>query len=201
MITIYLDLDGVVANFKDRFISLYGDSDYKDPTQVESRIDTTKNKEKFNNFVANGNFATLELLPNAQKLLDYLININDNVKIKVEILSSLGRAENLEKVYKDKSKWLDNNNIPFARNFVTSKKYKRNFANCKSILIDDHVGNIEQFVSDGGIGILYSDNNYDTIIKEINFQVNKLKFSGEVYPELPVKKLVYSREEKRTKLI
>lgn len=200
MITIFCDIDGVLASFKTRFIELYGDDHYKDPTQVESRVDTTKNKEKFNKFIEGGNFATLDLLPNAQNLIDFLIELS-NSGINVEILSSLGRADDLEKVYKDKSIWLDKHNIPFQKNFVISKKYKRNFANCKSILIDDHVGNIEQFVADGGIGVLYSDSNWEEMKKEILYQVNKLKFSGEVYPELPQKKLVYSRSEKKTILV
>lgn len=200
MITVFVDLDGVVCDFKSRYVSLYGEEHFKDPTQVESRVDTTKNKKQFNEFVSGGNFATLDALPNASNLIELLDSLVQ-MGVTVEILSSLGRADDLEKVYNDKSTWLTNHNIYFPRNFVVSKKFKKDFANCKSILIDDHVGNIEQFKSSGGIGILYEDSNWEEVKKTILYEVNKLFFSGEVYPELPKKKLVFSREERKTKYI
>lgn len=196
-----VDMDGVLADFKSTYVSLFGDEQLKDPTKVESRVDTTKNKKQFNEFVSGGNFAKLDMLPNAQNLIDLLLTYH-NQGVAVEILSSLGSADDLEKVYRDKAQWLTNNGLnELPRNFVVSKKYKRDFANCKTILIDDHIENIEQFRASGGVGILYDDNNWEEIKTKIVFELNKLLHSGEVYPELPKKKLVFSREDRKTKYV
>lgn len=191
MITIYVDMDSVLVDFKGRYVSLFG-SDY--PSTPETH------KKQFNQFVSGGNFSTLGLMPNAKNLIILLGELHQR-GINIEILSSLGKADNLEKVYKDKCTWLNNHGIMYPRNFVTTKKYKRDFANCHSILIDDNSTNIQQFISSGGIGILYVDSNWDEMKSTIQWEVNKLMFSGEVYPELPKKKLVFSREDRKTKYV
>lgn len=188
MITVYVDMDSVLADFKTRYISLFGNYNPETPE---------KHKKQFNELISRGNFATLDMMPNAHNLI-YLLQDIQSKGVNIEILSSLGKADDLERVYKDKCTWLNNHGIMFPRNFVTTKKYKRNFANCHSILIDDNSTNIQQFVSSGGIGILYDDSRWDEIKSTILYEVNKLIFSGEVYPMLPVKKLVFSRSERKT---
>jgi hypothetical protein len=52
--------------------------------------------------------------------------------------------------------WLDKHNIKYKPNFVRTKTEKAQYANEKSILIDDSVGCINPFNKKGGHGILHT---------------------------------------------
>jgi hypothetical protein len=51
--------------------------------------------------------------------------------------------------------WLNKHNIMYKANFVRTKTEKAQYANEKSILIDDSVGCINPFDKKGGHGILH----------------------------------------------
>jgi hypothetical protein len=139
---IYLDLDGVVADFVTRFRSIYG----MNPDEADAK---KRFSDFFTNFIKDQNFATLDLMPDAQFLIDYL----KNVTVPVEILSSTGRPEGHEEVSRQKGIWLDRHNIPFKQNFVPGKELKYKFATPNSILIDDTLSNIDDWKQAGGIAI------------------------------------------------
>ena len=62
---IYLDLDGVVADFNRRYIELF----QMDPKHAEKK---SKFDDYFRQFIAGENFATLPMMPNAMELINYL---------------------------------------------------------------------------------------------------------------------------------
>lgn len=147
MITLYLDMDGVLCNF-DKAYRAY------DP-QKEDR-------KKFRSAVLEYHiFEDLEFMPDAQELLNYVSKLNG---INIEILTSMGTFDSQQGLAAkiQKQKWLDKHNIPYKANFVRSKEEKAQYATENSILVDDSIGCISPFNAKGGHGILHTRSS-DTI--------------------------------------
>lgn len=147
MITLYLDMDGVLCNF-DKAYRAY------DP-QKEDR-------KKFRSAVLEYCiFEDLEFMPDAQELLNYVSKLDG---ITIEILTSMGTFDAHQGMAAkvQKQKWLDKQNIPYRANFVRSKEEKAQYATENSILVDDSIGCITPFNAKGGHGILHTRSS-DTI--------------------------------------
>jgi hypothetical protein len=150
---IWLDLDGVIADFGKKFKEVYG---IKPP---DTTLDKGKEEQnRFKDFVHEHYFAELDLMPDALMGINFL----RRTKIPVEILSSTARPEFYDTLSTDKKIWLQRNGIEFPSTFVPDKRHKRNYVSENAILIDDTPVNIDQWRTDGGIGILHKDW-YDTI--------------------------------------
>ena len=143
---IYLDMDGVIADFNKRYKELY---------KIEPKeADTYKTFDKFfTMFIAERQFATLNLMPDAMELINYLRSL----KVTTEILSSTSSEKRDAEIREQKIEWLKNHNIEFPVNLVPGKRFKRDFSNSNSLLIDDTSQNIDQWRVEGGIGILHTD--------------------------------------------
>jgi len=139
---IYLDLDGVVADFTKRYKELY----HVNPDSKDARQNFGNN---FANFIVSKQFETLDLMPDAPALIDYL----KNQDVPVEILSSTGRKETHDEVARQKTVWLNKHNIPFKGNFVPGKELKKNYASPSHLIIDDTLSVIEDWKEAGGPAI------------------------------------------------
>ena len=149
---IYLDMDGVIANFIKRYEEVY----HIDPDSKGGRKNFGHN---FSDFIKTKQFETLELMPDASVLIEYL----KNQELPVEILSSTGRPENHEEVSRQKTVWLCAHGIPFKGNFVPGKELKKNFATPTSLIIDDTLSVIDDWKEAGGPAI-HHKNARDTIV-------------------------------------
>jgi hypothetical protein len=159
MITLYLDMDGVVANF---------DKAYREYDPLK------EDRKKFKSAVMTGKiFEDLEPMPNANVLLSHVSNLRD---VKIEMLTSMGTYDVSQGAEAKRQKlfWLRKHNIKYKANFVRSKQEKANYATQESILIDDSVGCVEPFTRAGGHGILHNDSiirhtlmTLDTIILQL----------------------------------
>jgi len=143
---IYLDMDGVIADFDKRYKELYK----MEPKEAENKKEFYK---FFDNFITTKQFATLDLLPDAVLLLNYLSKLN----IPTEILSSTSSEKRDADIRAQKLMWLQTHNIGFKVNLVPGKRLKKDFSNANSILIDDTPVNIDQWRREGGVGILHTD--------------------------------------------
>ena len=141
MITLYLDMDGVLADFNKEYTKF-------DP-QKEDR-------KKFRDAVLSHKiFEKLDPMPDAHELLNHVRKLHG---INVEILTSMGTHEPMqaEEAKKQKLVWLEQQGINYKANFVHNKQEKSNYATPLSILIDDSSGCIGPFIAKGGSGILHS---------------------------------------------
>lgn len=143
---IYLDMDGVIADF---------DKKYKELYKIAPRdADTYKTFDKFfTTFIAERQFAKLDLMPDALVLIEYLKSLS----LPTEILSSTSSEKRDAEIREQKVEWLNKHNLTFPINLVPGKRLKRNFSNSSSILIDDTAQNIDQWRAEGGVGILHTD--------------------------------------------
>lgn len=141
MITLYLDMDGVLCNF-DKAYRVYDPqkSDRKRFAQavLEFRI-----------------FEDLEFMPDTAQLMNHVSKLVD---IDVQILTSMGTFDSVQgnAAKYQKLQWLKKNNIPYKANFVRCKEEKANYATAFAILIDDSSGCINPFNRVGGHGILHT---------------------------------------------
>jgi hypothetical protein len=141
MITLYLDMDGVLCNFDKAYRSL--------------RTHATDGK-RFRAAVMDYHiFEDLEFMSDTQELLTYVSKLDG---INIEILTSMGTFDAIQgnAAKSQKQKWLDKWNIPYKANFVRSKEEKSKFAHERAILVDDSPGCIDPFTAKCGHGILHS---------------------------------------------
>jgi len=142
MITLYLDMDGVLCDFQKAYQAL--------------RTGAPDNKKRFRSAVVDHKiFETLDFMPDTQELLNHVSKLTN---IKVEILTSMGTHEPFQanSAKTQKLHWLHKHNIPYKPNFVHSKEEKAKYATPTSILIDDSPGCIGPFERKGGHGILHT---------------------------------------------
>lgn len=159
--TIFIDMDGVVANFEKEMYKMSPD---------EFDDDSFRNAVRENNI-----FEKLEMMPNANKLLKTIRSFSN---VRREMLTSVGienDPEHKERVSKQKQKWLLEHGIAYIPNFVDRMTRKGEYANEYSILIDDAERAINAFRANGGIGILYKDENVDEAIEELKKAVYAIK--------------------------
>ncbi len=144
---IYLDMDGVLSDFNQRYKELFNQR------ASSSRERGEKHDDNWNHFVEGKNFETLDWYPGGKELLEYIISLD----IPVEILSSSGGRMHHEEVKRQKKVWLKSHGIDFKANIVPGRHLKADYAKSDIILIDDTTDVIDDFNTAGGIGILHKD--------------------------------------------
>jgi hypothetical protein len=141
-ITLYLDMDGVLADFHKEYIKY--DPDKSDRKKFRASVMTHKIFEK------------LQYMPDAQELLNHVARLAHS-GIHVEILTSMGTHDPIQgkEAAAQKTVWLKAHGITYKPNFVRNKQEKSAYATPTSILVDDSPGCISPFIEKGGHGILH----------------------------------------------
>ena len=142
---IYLDMDGVLCDFEEKFVNYYGVDALKD----RARKEWSKNWEDF--ILNKKGFEKLDWFSGAHELLAFLEKTN----IPIEILSSTGGRRFHGEVAVQKLNWLKAHGIKHKANFVWNRKKKAEYATPRTILVDDTDDVIRAFNSSKGLGILH----------------------------------------------
>jgi hypothetical protein len=146
-IKLYLDMDGVLADFDKAY------------SAIESM---SADGRKFRKAVMDYKiFSDLDFMPDTEQLLQHVKTLKD---IDIEILTSMGTFDPFvgQEVRNQKKNWLKERNINYKANFVRNKTEKAKYAlnpygsMVPNILIDDSVGCIDPFNRAGGRGILHT---------------------------------------------
>lgn len=141
--TIFLDMDGVIADFRKGCENL-------------NAIQGTKVDWEIVHKAGSDFWANLDWCEGGQKFYKWLVKFCKEQNIDLCILSAI----NYDAGMQGKQDWLDKNcpEIPRQnRYFSTFGKEKVKYANKTSLLIDDFGKNIERFIMAGGQGIVYTD--------------------------------------------
>ncbi len=161
---VYLDMDGVQADFFTAWAKAFGKERYKEigdrPTR-EASIDELNQRgpEFIEEF-----FANLPVLPGGSRLVTWLKTNG----IPFTVLSAPLRG-NHEASIRGKRRWLDQHN-PGTSATAIFDGMKERFANRRgvpAILIDDHKKYIERWNDAGGIALLYREHNVDDVIAQL----------------------------------
>jgi len=144
---IHVDMDGVLANLLKFMEDLTGHT-LKDNDDYDQEA-----WNKFHNHMRDGNktFEDFEMLPDAQKLWDYV------VPYKPHILSATG-TNLVSEVQKQKTAWIKEHLTGYDQIYLPDKsRDKAKYAWPDAVLIDDRMKSIGPWREKGGIGILHKN--------------------------------------------
>lgn len=143
---LYLDLDGVFADFNYAVKELLG----KSPGEVDKKT-LWKTIQEVPHFYLN-----LRLIDNAKEYFDY---IYERSTLPIEILTALpSPSKYLKTAAMDKKQWVcENLSENIIVNSVVNWREKSNFVQYyNDALVDDQLKNIDAWILKGGIGILHN---------------------------------------------
>jgi len=152
--TVYIDMDGVLADFFGGVEKMYGVEHWKQLTS-----DKTKDlkKEVIDRITGTDFFATLPIFGSAGELISMVKEFTGG-KFSINTSPLRGDHENSAKY---KKLWIQNNIEQPDEIIVTGRKesYAKDKASgTPNILIDDRPVNIQRWQGAGGYGILYQAN-------------------------------------------
>ena len=153
MSVIYLDMDGVLANFFEKWAEHFGKKHWKDIPNKQAAAAELKGTDFF---------YTLLPFEKTQELVYHVRKVAEENNLSWGINSSPLRGDRDNSAYW-KRRWLEKNNImPEVENIVFTGQ-KENYAvtdydGMPNILIDDKPSNIDRWEAKGGIGIRYQAN-------------------------------------------
>ena len=159
---VYLDMDGVLADFFGPVAKHHGVTKWRD---------ARKERAKFNSKIDKiakrpGYFKNLKPLPNAGKLVNGVLKIVDDYNILSSPLLS-----NVEQSSREKNEWLQKHlrkHQPRSIIFDHEKfKFAKQADGTPNVLIDDYETNIKLWEANGGIGILYKDSECERALKQL----------------------------------
>lgn len=147
---IFVDMDGVLANWESRVIEILGDN-YATASKGYKWAMITKYNNEVQPF-----YETLDKMSDADELWAFVTETFQYVSI----LSAAGSTP--KDTSTQKRNWLHKNLGEVNNIIVRDGGDKAKFANAKTILIDDRDKVLDPFIAAGGIGILHI-NAKDTI--------------------------------------
>lgn len=167
---IYIDMDGVLADFYEYVLNKYG----KDFNHII-------NREEFWNNEHDGIFASLNPLPDANKLIKELVKLQERFPIRLHILTALPKHGEHDVFEQDKKDWIKEHfsYVPeLLENFNIGPHAidKQNHCKKHDILIDDNPRNIVQWIHRGGIGILHAAGNYRISINAVKEHLRQIGY-------------------------
>ena len=157
MATIFLDMDGVVADFDGYAEPIVG---YRTPGGIRYN-DLDWKKISSNKRL----YSQLAKCPNADRVVNAVLCIADGYHYEVRFLTAIPRQNDVPWAFWDKIKWAERyySNIPVW--FGPHSNEKCLHCCPGDILIDDRASNVHEWTTAGGIGILHHDTTLDNTLE------------------------------------
>ncbi len=156
---IYIDLDGVLANFGKGAKDLVGTNPDTDGVELN-------NKQKTKIFREVDFFTNLEMMPGAKQMVEKLREYGE-----IAILSSTGHTD-ADRIGGEKRGWVKRHFGDIHTITVPKSGDKANYASPDAILIDDRTKSTEPFAAAGGHAVLHKSVNstllqVDQLVKDL----------------------------------
>ena len=159
---IYVDMDGVLADFFGEWSKSQGVSNWKDIKDPMKAIGDIKSIDDF--------WLNLPVLPQAKNLLNLIKKIKGSYNICTSPLADDPRSA------PHKREWIKKNLafFPPKNIYITHNKpqFAKNEDGTPNILVDDYGVNIDAWEAAGGIGFKYKDYKFDRTANAIKQQID-----------------------------
>jgi 5'(3')-deoxyribonucleotidase len=156
MRTIFVDMDGVVADFDTFASNLLG----RKIGWHDSKFDLTNEEWQMLSSV-DRLYYQLPLMPDATKLIDYVKSLS--AQFNVQFLTAVPRRSTMPEAKADKQAWVDKYFPDMKMDIGPFSRDKQKWCKPGDILIDDRPSNIEEWTAAGGIAIYHTGDVEKTI--------------------------------------
>ena len=160
---IYVDMDGVLADFFGEWAKLIGVNNWKQIQNVDAALDKVREQDDF--------WTNLPMTSNATALL----NAIKKFKGKYNILSA--PLPNDPKSAPGKQEWIKKNlaSFPPAKVILDhdKAKYAKQSDGTPNALIDDYGENIKKWEAAGGVGIKHKDTTVQNTVKQLDAEISE----------------------------
>ena len=160
---IYVDMDGVLADFFGEWAKVAGKKNFRDIKDPQAALKKIKTVDDF--------WLKLPMLPQAKELLMLIKQVKGSYNICSSPLADDPRSE------PHKKQWIKKHLsfFPPKNIYITHNKpqYAKNENGTPNILIDDYGVNINAWESAGGIGFKYKDHKFERTAKAIKQAVGE----------------------------
>jgi 5'(3')-deoxyribonucleotidase len=160
MRTIFVDMDGVVADFDTFASELLG----RKIGWHDSKFDLTKD-EWLKLAAVDRLYYQLPLMPDATKLIAYVKSLS--TRFHVQFLTAVPRRTTMADARADKQAWVDKYFPGMKMDIGPFSHDKQKWCHPGDILIDDRPSNINEWSAAGGIAI-YHTGDVDATIKTLS---------------------------------
>lgn len=161
---VYVDMDGVLADFEQQMRHVYG----KQLADFSSRQEAWRQIESIGHW-----FKHLHVKSDADQLVQELVDLQKRYHFSLQILTALpSLGVQHEEAFIDKMEWV-NQHFPLIFDKFNVGPFaidKQDWATEQDVLIDDSHRNISQWNGKGGIGILHTS--AITSIKQLTEYLN-----------------------------
>lgn len=153
---IYLDMDGVLADFEAHKYKYFKDSGLNIFSTADPNGHPKEDDKKFWEIVWDKYprwFFHLPVMPGALELLNTaeILAGQENVAVLTAVSKS-----HLMETAKQKYDWLQFHFGTGTTPIICRRKHKRDWAEPDAVLVDDSESNIKEWVGKGGIGVLFT---------------------------------------------
>lgn len=149
MKNIFVDMDGVLTDFKKRYTELFAVTS----EQMADKRDRKLYDMRWDQFVDQQHFTNLDWHKGGEDLIDFLRNDINPKHYNICILTSAGGMHRQREVQEQKLEWLSDQYIDWPAVVVPGRRFKAGFADKQSIIIDDTHDVCTSFVKAGGSAI------------------------------------------------
>ena len=147
---VWLDSDGVLANFNSKIVELIGKPIDQFPTPKEGWKALNPHQHVF---------AEPDKMPDADRLVSGVMMLKDRFHFNVGVLTAVPLVKTMPFAEQDKREWFERNYPELAKNFRIGPHaiQKQDHCNPGDVLIDDNRKNIDQWNDKGGVGIFHTN--------------------------------------------